>query len=162
MVSLNQMACFALFISLISPAYIFLQGVEVDPIILSQVQVACDRLQRTLQTTYGTASANSVNYYIRTYAADFFLKKLSAQPNIAQYNNIIEGGNSTVNGNRNMIIGNNANVNGNSNYVFSNTYANKAGVPTENSLILDEWLIKLALLSDSKYYSNPKSFIYRH
>ena len=156
------MACFALFISLISPAYIFLQGVEVDPIILSQVQVACDRLQWALQTTYGTAAANSINYYIRTYAADFFLKKLSAQPNIAQYNNIIEGGNSAVNGNRNMIIGNNANVNGNSNYVFSNTYANKAGVPTENSLILDEWLIKLALLSDSKYYSNPKSFIYRH
>jgi hypothetical protein len=101
------------------------------------VQVACDRLQKALQNTYASASSHAVNYYIRTYAANYFLKQLSAQPQISQYNNLLIGNNSGVNGNRNLIIGNNANVVGNSNYVFSNTYTNTASNPVDNSLVLD-------------------------
>ena len=79
--------------------------------------------------------------YSKVFLAEHFLKALSADPNIAQYNNIIVGTNSTSSGNKNVVIGNDNMVLGNSNYVFSQEFQHST--PLDNSLVLDEWLIEL-------------------
>lgn len=67
-----------LLIYVAAPALIYIPNVRIDPVLLYQVQVACDRLQATLRATYGTVNQNDIDNYFKTYVADYFLKKLSA------------------------------------------------------------------------------------
>jgi hypothetical protein len=79
----------------------------------------------------------------------------------------VVGSNDTLSGNHNLIIGNNNAVLGNGNYVFSQNFNSAAAGATGNNLVLDEWLVKLAMLNDPittnfiNYMNNPKGSIYR-
>jgi hypothetical protein len=91
------LALLALLIYVATPALIYIPNVRIDPILLYQVQVACDRLQATLRATYGTVNQNNLDNYAKAYVADYFLKKLSASEQLASYKNLIVGANNTVN-----------------------------------------------------------------
>jgi hypothetical protein len=90
------LALLALLMYLATPALIYIPNVQIDLVVLYQVQVACDRLQATLRATHGTVNQNNLDYYTKTYVADYFLKKLSASKPLAPYGNLIVGANNTV------------------------------------------------------------------
>ncbi len=127
----------ALLISAANPALIYIPNIEIDPIYIYQVQVACDRLEANLRATYGMPNENTNKMYSQTYAANYFLQILSNLPEIARYTNIVVGDNNTANTNRSLIIGNNNLVLGTGNYVFSNNFNAANTTSQSNNLILD-------------------------
>lgn len=133
-------------ITISTSALIYIPNVQIDPILIYQTQVACDRLEASLRATYGTINQNALDYYIKTYAANFFLKQLTNSQQLRAYNNVLVGSNNTINGSKSLIIGNNNNVLGTGNYVFSQNFNSAAAGATGNDLVLDEWLVKLAML----------------
>lgn len=147
------------------PALIYIPGVQVDPLMLYQVQVACDRLESTLRLNYGTVNQNDLDNYIKTYVANYFLKMLASSPQLAPYSNVIAGTNNTVKAANSIVVGNNNNVVGVGNFVFSQNYNAVAAGNTGADLVLDEWDIKLAMLQDANnflaYASNPNSYIFK-
>ena len=74
----KTMPILALLIYLTTSALIYIPNVKIDPNLLYYVQVSCNRLQNTLRATYGTVKQNDLVNYYNVYAADYFLKKLSA------------------------------------------------------------------------------------
>jgi hypothetical protein len=46
---------FVILICAVDSALIYIPGIPIDPILIYQVQVACDRLEASLVATYGTA-----------------------------------------------------------------------------------------------------------
>lgn len=133
-------------ITISTSALIYIPNVQIDPILIYQTQVACDRLEASLRATYGTINQNALDYYIKTYAANFFLQQLTNSQQLRAYNNVLVGSNNTINGSKSLIIGNNNNVLGTGNYVFSQNFNSAAAGSTGNDLVLDEWLVKLAML----------------
>lgn len=110
-------------------------------------------------------SENDLDYYVKTYAANYFLQQLSASPPLAPYSNVISGNNNTANSTHSLIVGNNNMVLGTGNYVFSQNFNAAAAGSTGNDLVLDEWLIKLAMLKDVNnylaYINAPKGYVYK-
>lgn len=159
------LALLSLLVFTTAPALIYIPNVQIDPILIYQTQVACDRLQASLRATYGTLRQSEIDYYVKTYAANYFLQQLSNSKPLQPYNNILVGSNNTVSGNKSLIIGNNNNVLGTGNYVFSQNFNSAAAGATGNDLVLDEWLIKLAMLQNLNsflhYMNSPTSYIYR-
>lgn len=131
--------------------------------LIFQTQVACNRLQNNLRATYGTASESAIMYYSQVYAANYFLQQLSNSSQLKPYLNTIVGGNNTVGGVSNIIIGNSNMVLGSGNYIFSQGFNSVQSGVTDNNLVLDEWLIKLAMLQGVNnylaYMANPHSSI---
>ena len=70
---------------------IYFPGLQVNPMLIFKVQAACDRLESDLRATFGTSLQNDQILLGKIYLADYYLKALSADPAIAQYNNIIVG-----------------------------------------------------------------------
>lgn len=144
-------------------ALIYIPNLQIDPILIYQTQVACNRLQNNLRATYGTASESAITYYSQVYAANYFLQQLSNSTQLKPYVNAIVGANNTVSGVSNIIIGNSNMVLGSGNYVFSQGFNSSQSGVTDNNLVLDEWLIKLAMLQGVNnflaYMSNPHSSI---
>lgn len=161
----NWVVALALLVWVTAPALIYIPNVEIDPILIYQVQVACDRLESTLRATYGTMSQNDIDYYVKVFAANWFLQQLSNAQALKPYNNVVVGSNNTVSGSHSLIIGNDNMVLGTGNYVFSQNFNSAAAGATGNDLVLDEWLIKLAMLQGFTnfvaYFKNPKSYIYK-
>jgi hypothetical protein len=159
------LAFFALLLWVASPALIYIPNVQIDPILLYQVQVSCDRLEATLRATYGTINQNAFDYYVKTYTANYFLKLLSTSKQLAPYSNVIVGTNNTVNAAQSIIVGNSNTVVGTGNYVFSQNFNGAKAGNTGNDLVLDEWLVKLAMLQDINNYiayaNNPKSYVFK-
>lgn len=137
---------FAVFFLLVSPALIFIPNIPVNQMTLFQVQVACDRLESELRTKYGTLLQDNMLLYAKVYLANFFLQQLSSDPGISSYSNVVFGSNTVTTGSKNIIIGSNGTIVGNFNYVFSQNFNSNAveGQSINNSLVLDEWLIRLA------------------
>lgn len=102
-------------------------------------------------------------YYSQVYAANYFLQQLSNSSQLKPYLNTIVGGNNTVGGVSNIIIGNSNMVLGSGNYIFSQGFNSVQSGVTDNNLVLDEWLIKLAMLQGVNnylaYMANPHSSI---
>ena len=144
-------------------ALIYIPNLQVDPMLIFQTQVACNRLQNNLRATYGTASESAITYYSQVYAANYFLQQLSNSSQLKPYINTIVGGNNTVSGVSNIIIGNSNMVLGSGNYVFSQGFNSAQSGVTDNNLVLDEWLIKLAMLQGVNnylaYMANPHNSI---
>lgn len=145
-------------------AVVYIPGVQIDPMLIYQLQATCNILQADLIATYGKSSENDINYYIKTYAVNYFLQQLSKNPNISAYNNIISGSNNTVLGSHSIIVGSNNYVNGSNNYIFSQDFnTSLVGGSTSNSLVLDNWLINLLMLNPTNFFSYlqaPHSYIY--
>jgi hypothetical protein len=64
-----------------------------------------------------------------------------------------------------LIIGNNNQVSGSGNYVFTSNFNSAAAGGTGNDLVVDEWLVKMAMLNDFNllldYLNRPTAYIYR-
>ena len=140
----------ALLVTQSQQAMIYVPGLPIDPILIFKIQVACDRLENELRATYGTSLQRDFLIYAKIYMAEYFLNKLSKEPNIAQYNNMVAGDNSGAVGEKNIVIGNDNMIVGNSNYVFSKGF--ESDIPVDNSLVLDEWLIDLFKSRKIPYY----------
>ena len=159
----SKVITFLALILLCQSALIYIPNLQIDPILIYQTQVACNRLQNNLRATYGTASESAITYYSQVYAANYFLQQLSKSDQLKPYLNTIVGGNNTVSGVSNLIIGNSNMVLGSGNYVFSQGFNSTQSGVTDNNLVLDEWLIKLAMLQGVNnflaYMANPHGSI---
>jgi|LakMenEpi03Aug12_release.lakeMendotaPanAssembly.Ray.scaffolds.fasta_scaffold277618_1 hypothetical protein len=146
-------------------AVIYIPGVTLDPMVIYQAQTAINRLQANLRATYGTAMQDSFDYYAKTWAANYFLKQLTQSEQLKQYSNIVSGQNNTVASTSSLIIGNNNQVSGSGNYVFTSNFNSAAAGGTGNDLVVDEWLVKMAMLNDFNllldYLNRPTAYIYR-
>jgi hypothetical protein len=127
----------ALLVWVSAPALIYIPGVQIDPVLIYQVQVSCDRLEASLRATYGTISESDIDYYVKTYAANYFLHQLSNAPPLRPYSNVVVGSNNTANTSHSIIIGNDNIVLGTGNYVFSQNFNSVAAGATGNDLVLD-------------------------
>lgn len=146
---------FAFFILLINSALIYIPNVSINPLLVYQVQVACDRLETELRANYGTTLQNNTILYAKVYLANYFLTQLNFDPAISNYSNVIFGANNSVNGSKNIIIGDNGNIVGNYNYVFSQNFTTSTvGTSISNSLVLDEWLVRLYLMYNIPFGTN--------
>ena len=120
-------------------ALIYIPNLQIDPMLIYQTQVACNRLQNNLRATYGTASESAITYYNQVYAANYFLQQLSKADQLKPYLNAVVGSNNTVSGVSNIISA------------------------IDNNLVLDEWLIRLAMLQGVNnfmaYMASPHSSI---
>jgi len=151
----NVFVTFSLLILLINPALIYIPNVQINSLLLYQVQVACDRLETELRTNFGTTLQNNTLLYAKVYLANYFLTQLNTDPAISNFSNAIFGSNNTVNGSKNIIIGDNGTVVGNYNYVFSQNFTTSSvGSSISNSLVLDEWLIRLYLMYSIPFGTN--------
>lgn len=127
------------------PALIYIPDVPVDPMKLYQLQVSCNMLQNRLNLDPTLPKSMAYYYYADTYLANYFLQQVANDPGIANYNNVIFGGNNTAAGNKNIIFGNGNQVFGSNNYVFSQGFnsSSVSNTAISNNLVLDNWLIKL-------------------
>ena len=135
--NLNLPSLLLLLIVGCSSAVIYIPGVTVDPIIIYQAQTAINRLQANLRATYGTAMQDSFDYYAKTWAANYFLQRLTQSEQLKPYSNIISGQNNTVTSSSSLIIGSNNQVAGNGNYVFTSNFNSAAAGATGNDLVID-------------------------
>lgn len=163
--SLNLFAILLVLLSLCSSAVIYIPEVTVDPMIIYHAQTAINRLQAGLRATYGTAMQDSFDYYAKTWAANYFLQQLTQSEQLKPYSNIIVGQNNTAAATSTLIIGNNNQVVGSGNYVFTSNFNSAAAGATGNDLVIDEWLVKMAMLNDFNllldYLNRPTSYIYK-
>lgn len=136
----RQAVIFALLVTLVTSATIFIPGVPCDPMTLYQLQVGSDILLNDLRANPTLPVSKGFTFYKDTYFVNYMLQKLSNDEGLKHYTNVIYGKeNGIKNGHKNIIFGNNNEVSGNNNYIFSEDFNSTAvkGTDIENHLVLD-------------------------